>query len=91
MKKVICALLVCCCVLGSVSVFAADVMPRIDSDHQYGTTDKLVSTRTIDVCTKQYNYKVYCDECGRVVDEYADIVENHKFVNGECLKCGDSE
>lgn len=98
MKKFVCLLMVAMMALSlSLAVFAANgtVQPMIDCDHQYGTHDVLYQSgiRT-GTCRYKDVYRVYCNECGRVVDSYNDFYTSHdgpiREVNGVdiCQSCG---
>ena len=96
MKKLTALLLCMMMLLGSLCVFAEDgITPLVDCDHQYGTHDVCVQSGVkVSTCKYKDVYKVYCDECGRVVGSYNNVYTSHegpvKEVNGVdiCQACG---
>lgn len=97
MKKIIAFMLCCMMMVGALSAFAENgITPRIDCNHTYGTTivpgKKGVDAGT---CRLKDLYKEVCDECGTVVDSWAEYYPQHEGpiqeVNGVdiCKACGD--
>lgn len=96
MKKVIALMLCGMMMVGTLCAFAEEgIMPMNDCNHQYGTHDVCTQSGVkVGTCRYKNIYKVYCDECGRVVDSYAVFYTEHEgpiHVENEvdiCQACG---
>lgn len=96
MKKLVAFMLCCMMLAGSLCAFGEEgVMPCIDCNHTYGTTTVCVgSGLDAGKCREKDVYEEVCDDCGTVVDSWAEYYTVHEGpiheVNGVdiCEACG---